>query len=126
MSHITRLKTRLTEAKYLMAALADLVHSPVAAWEETVLDDGRPEKRTVVNIKHGGRAIHFVQEDGVYAAFGPEEIVRQLERAHFFDLLAQRYAYHATIDSLQEQGFSVAEEIVEETGEMRLLLRRAV
>ena len=42
----------------------------------------------------------------------------------FQDKLAQRYAYHAAIARLQEQGFALAADEVQENGQVHLTLRR--
>ncbi len=36
----------------------------------------------------------------------------------------QRYAYHASRAKLEQQGFNMVEEKVEDTGQIRIVLRR--
>jgi hypothetical protein len=50
--------------------------------------------------------------------------VRGLNQKDFSQKLTQRYAYHATRAKLEKQGFAMVEEKVEETGQIRLVLRR--
>jgi hypothetical protein len=50
--------------------------------------------------------------------------VRGVTQKEFTNKLLQRYAYHATRTKLEEQGFSMVEEKVEETGQIRIVLRR--
>ena len=38
--------------------------------------------------------------------------------------LTQRYAYHAAVDKLQEQGFTIAREESAQDGQVHLTLRR--
>jgi hypothetical protein len=50
--------------------------------------------------------------------------VRGINQKDFTQRLMQRYAYHATRDKLEQQGFNMVEEKVEETGQIRIVLRR--
>ena len=50
--------------------------------------------------------------------------VRGINQKEFTQRLMQRYAYHATRAKLEQQGFNMVEEKVEETGQIRIVLRR--
>jgi hypothetical protein len=50
--------------------------------------------------------------------------VRGVNQKDFSQKLMQRYAYHATREKLEDQGFAMVEEKVEETGQIRIVLRR--
>ncbi len=50
--------------------------------------------------------------------------MRGLQPQAFLEQVAQRYAYHAAKEKLAAQGFTLVEEQVNETGQIRLLLRR--
>jgi hypothetical protein len=50
--------------------------------------------------------------------------VHGLDRKEFIERLTQRYALHAAKGQLAEQGFALVEETVQDTGQIRLVLRR--
>ncbi len=50
--------------------------------------------------------------------------VRGISQKDFTQRLTQRYAYHAARAKLEQQGFDMVEEKVEETGQIRIVLRR--
>jgi hypothetical protein len=50
--------------------------------------------------------------------------VRGVDKDDLTQKLNQRYAYHTTRTQMEAQGFDLVEEKVEETGQIRLVLRR--
>ncbi|PKO18530.1 MAG: hypothetical protein CVU39_03560 [Chloroflexi bacterium HGW-Chloroflexi-10] len=122
MSHFTRIKTNLVEKKYILAALDDMEIS----YKIGEKIKGFGEQSTQVDIQ-----INFslFKQIGLKLNSGKYEIVADWygvsthKRNQFIQNLSQRYAYHATKEKMEEQGF----ELIEETnhdGEIRLLLRR--
>ncbi len=51
--------------------------------------------------------------------------VKGITQKKFMEQLTQRYAYHATLDKLTDQGFALIEE-QSEKGEIKMVLRRMV
>ena len=114
MSHITRIRTQMVEQEYLTKALDDLGYT----YEVERGDQVRVElpgflRRRVLFSKRGD-AYELV---GDFWGMGgkPREMLTKL---------TQRYAYHATMAKLAEQGFTLASEEREPNGRVRLLLRR--
>jgi hypothetical protein len=114
MSHITRIRTQMVEQEYLTKALDDLGYT----YEVERGDQVRVElpgflRRRVLFSKRGD-AYELV---GDFWGMGnkPQEMLKQL---------TPRYAYHATMAKLSEQGFTLASEEREPNGRVRLLLRR--
>jgi len=90
--------------------------------------DQRPEHAHVIIrrrwIGHASNDIGFVRgPDGVFTA-----IISEYDRRRFDDAwlirLRQRYAYHATVQTLAQQGFAITEEH-EADGRIHLVLRRS-
>ena len=114
MSHITRIRTQMVEQEYQTKALDD------TGYTYKVEHDGQ------VRVELPGflrRRVHFSKRGGAYELVGdfwgmgnkPQEMLKQL---------TPRYAYHATMAKLSEQGFALASEEREPNGRVRLLLRR--
>lgn len=135
MSHYTRVATQIVDEEALVAALADLgfagdqverhaTAQPLYGYQ----GDQRPEHaHVIIRRRWIGRAsndLGFVRDsNGVFTA-----IISEYDRRRFDDAwlmrLRQRYAYHATIQALAQQGFAIAEEH-EADGHIRLVLRRS-
>lgn len=126
MSHISRLKTRMVEKKHLLQALKDLGYE----YEEGDLEvRGTGGKTVKVEIRVPLRLssdIGFNFVDGSFEMVADWWSVRDLKQQSFSRQLLQRYAYHATCEKLEEQGFSLAEEQQQKNGQIRLVLRRMV
>lgn len=134
MSHFSTIKTRLVERDYLLRALDDMgFKGKVEVHEEPVplhgfLGDRRRQKaEIVIPRKHVGRASNDVgfhrNPSGFYDA-----MISGFDQARFsskwLGRLTQRYAYHAAVDKLREQGFEIVEETEEKSGQLNVTLRR--
>jgi hypothetical protein len=132
MSHFTTIKTSFTEAGPLEKALADVAarfglsvvrkNTTVSGWQgKTTTAD------LVVSTRNAGYDLGFRQEAGHYALVGDWYGIKDIKQDTLNQALAQRYAYHATVQKLvEEQGFSLVEEEQQETGAIHLVLRRSV
>lgn len=137
MSHYTTLPTQIVDQDALLAALSDLglTAAKVEVYDQDqplygYQGDERPERaHVIIRRQHVGRLsndIGFVRgADGVFSA-----IISDFDRESrgyggtWLDRLAQRYAYHVTVQELALQGFTLAEER-QQDGSLHLLLRRA-
>jgi hypothetical protein len=133
MSHFTTLKTQITDARALEAALADLgfpeveVHA-VAQHLYGYQGDARPQTaEVIVRRQHLGKLsndIGFKRN----AAGTFDAIISEFDRpkysAEWLGKLAQRYAYHVARAKLQEQGFTLVAEENTRDGRIHLTLRR--
>ncbi|HNZ13104.1 MAG TPA: DUF1257 domain-containing protein [Anaerolineaceae bacterium] len=121
MSHITRIKTKITERDYLVQALKDLGYRFEEGGGITGILRQHAEAdfrvwltpMFVVGLRHKEDSFEIVAD-----WWG-----RTKERNTFVNQLNQRYAYVAARAKLEEQGFTLVEE-QEEKGQIRLVLRR--
>lgn len=124
MSHFSRINTKMDEKKYVLMALKDLGFNYEEGEQEV---RGFGGQKTPVDIRV---PLKFSYDLGLRKKGNTYEIVadwfgvRGINQKDFTQKLMQRYAYHATRDKLEQQGFDMVEEKVEETGQIRLVLRR--
>jgi hypothetical protein len=114
----------MSDRKFVLQALEDLGLSyqegdqQVMAFggQKTPVDIRIPLKMSYdVGLRKKGNSYEIVAD-----WFG----VRGINQKDFGQRLMQRYAYHATREKLEKQGFDMVEEEVEETGQIRIVLRR--
>ena len=127
MSHFTRIKTRIVEKKYLKLALTDLGYG---YQEGKVQIRGYGGNRTTVELKittqNSGYDIGFQKSGNCYEVVADWWGIRDLKQDVFVQTVNQRYAYHVAKSKLEEQGFSLVSEEVEEKERIHLVLRRVV
>lgn len=123
MSHITRIKTKIVEKRYLLKALEDLGYQ----YEEGDLSiSGFGADKSKVDIKIRLRLsndIGFRQSPQGYEIVADWWGVRGISQKDFTTRVMQRYAYHTTRAKLEAQGFSLIEETAKD-GQIHLTLRR--
>ncbi len=117
MSQIVRIsRTQMIERECLIQALEDLGHT----WKEnTRLGLAGPR----VDIKIRRRNIGFRKAGKVYEMVTRGLSIRQQS---FLQQVTQRYIYHVTRTKLEEQGFTLASEEIQQDGRIHLVLRRMV
>ena len=120
MSHLTRIKTKMAEKEYLTQALEDLDY----AWKEDNARLGFGGRRMDIKVKSRGRSIRFRKAGNTYEVVADWWGVRGINRAQFLQQVTQRYAYHAARAKLEEQGFTLVNEEVQEGERIHLVLRR--
>ena len=131
MSHFTIIKTSFTDAEHLEKALADVSaqfglstvrkNTTVSGWQGI-----STTAELVVSTRNAGYDLGFKKDAGHYALVGDWYGIMDIKQDTLTQALAQRYAYHATVQKLvEEQGFSLVEEEHQETGAIHLVLRRA-
>ncbi len=124
MSHFSRIKTQFKELKYLEKAIKDLGYT-YQEGEQEIGGFGRQKTRVDIRIP-----LPLSYDIGLRRSGDNYEIiadwfgVRGITREDFTNKLTQRYAYHATRDKMEQQGFNLVEEKIEGTGEIRIVLRR--
>jgi hypothetical protein len=132
MSHFSRLKTHMIEKEFLLKALLDLGYE----YEEgDVKVTGFQNDETPVEIRVplrnsydiGFRKAHNSQgqEQGHYEIVADWWGVTGIQQKEFTNALMQRYAYHATLAKLEQQGFSLVNEESGDKGQIRLVMRRS-
>ena len=134
MSHISRIKTKLIEEEYLLKAINDLGYQVEvkSAEKPELVVRGMGLEKAVVDIKlktKFGNEIGFRKKETSYEMVADWWRVIGVKPATLLNQLTQRYAYHAAIAKLSQQGFSLIEEDMEtkgkQKGQIRLLLRRS-
>jgi hypothetical protein len=124
MSHFTRINTKMDDKKYVLMALKDLGFAYEEGEQQVRGFGGQslpveirvPLKLSYdIGLRKQGQSYEIVAD-----WFG----VRGVNQKDFSQKLMQRYAYHATREKLEQQGFAMVEEQVEETGQIRIVLRR--
>jgi hypothetical protein len=124
MSHFSRIETQMTDKEIVLKALKDMGFT---AQEGDQQVQGFGGQKTAVEIRIPLKMSYDIglrKRGAAYEIVGDWFGVRGLNQKSFTDQLMQRYAYHATRAKLEEQGFDMVEEKVEETGQIRIVLRR--
>ena len=131
MSHLTRIKTQMVEQEYLIQALKDLGYTCEAGNLEV---RGFGGARTRVEVKVTPKNllgkigvsydIGFRKSDNTYEVVADWWGVHGINREQFLQQVTQRYAYHAARAKLEEQGFALVSEEVQEGKQIHLVLRR--
>jgi hypothetical protein len=126
MSHFSRIKTQIVEKSFLLQALHDLGFQ----YEEGKLQVGgflgrQMEADIVIRLPLSYDVGLKLTEDS-YEVVADWAGVHGLSQKDFIEHLTQRYAYHAAKSRLEEQGFTLVEETVQNSGQIRLVLRRMV
>jgi len=124
MSHFSRIKTRIIEKKYLTQALKDLGFHYTEGQLQVGGFLGQKMPADIVIHLPLSNDIGLRLLQGCYEVVADWAGVSGLDQKDFIERLTQRYAYHATKGQLEEQGFTLVEETVQNTGQIRLVLRR--
>lgn len=127
MSHFSRIKTRIVNKEHLIKALRDLGHDPK---EGKVRIRGFGGQQTDVEVmiptRNPGYDLGFGKKGETYELVADWYGIRDLQPETFLNQVQQRYAYHAVMDRMTEQGFEIAEEENYEDNTIRLVVRRTV
>mgnify|MGYP000574965696 CR=1 FL=1 len=133
MSHITSLKTKLVDKDTLLKALGDIesIVEIISQESNELFLKGSNDQKYAVDIKvitKLGSEIGFRKRLGSYEIIADWWRVLGINKKTFTQQLNQRYAYHAALSKLSEQGFTLIREEIEtegkDKGKVRLLLRR--
>lgn len=133
MSHFTKCAMKMTNLAAIKKALADLnLKFNEATQGQTVSVRGyRGDKlQAAMSIDMGRYDIGVVDnQDGTYdmiADWWGVETTKGVSEAEFKDQLSQRYQYHNVKQACEEKGYAVEEEVNEEDGSIRLVVRKWV
>jgi hypothetical protein len=133
MSHYTVIKTRLTDTKALVQALADLdfkdveIHASAQHLVGMGGDTRQQSAEIIIRRKHIGWLSNDVgfkrTADGSF-----EVVVSDYDKkwctTDWMERLIQRYAYHVAKSKLAEKGFEMVSEKAQAGGQIHLVLRR--
>ena len=124
MSHFSTIKTQIADKEFALMAIKDLGFTYEEGEQEVKAFGGQKTQVDIrvklpmsydIGLRKRGENYEIVAD-----WFG----VRGISQKDFTQRLMQRYAYHAARAKLEQQGFDMVEEKVEETGQIRIVLRR--
>jgi len=125
MSHFTKIKTEMTRKRCLLEALKDLGYEPR---EDRSRIGGYGGRQTDVDIvvptSSSAYQIGFRKDGEFYEIVADWHGIPHVDAEAFPGRLRQRYAYHAVLEDMSEKGFEVDRETLEESGAIRLVVRR--
>lgn len=133
MSHFTKCELKMTNLAAIKAALADLQMKFEAAEENqlvTVRGYRGDTLKAAIKVDMGQYDIGVIaNEHGTYdlvADWWGVETTKGVSEAEFKDQLSQRYQYHNVKMACEEKGWALEEEVNEEDGSIRLVVRKWV
>ena len=127
MSHFSKLKTQMIEKAYLLKALVDLGYEyeygdvTVTGFkgEQEPVEIRLPLKNSYdIGFRKSKAGSHYEVVADWWGVTG-------IKQKDFTNNLMQRYAYHATLAKLEQQGFTLVNEESGEKGQIRLVLRKS-
>jgi hypothetical protein len=131
MSHFTKCELKMTNLVALRAALADLkLQFTEDVQNQSALVRGfrGDTLKAVMSIDMGRYDIGVIaNENGTYdltADWWGVETTKGVSEEEFKHQLSQRYQYHNVKQACEEKGYSVEEELNEEDGSIRLVMRK--
>ena len=133
MSHFTKCELKLTNLVALRAALADLQlkFTEDMQNQQALVRGYRGDKlQAAISIDMGRYDIGVIDNlDGTYdltADWWGVETTKGVSEEEFKHQLSQKYQYHNVKQACEEKGYSVEEELNEEDGSIRLVVRKWV
>jgi hypothetical protein len=124
MSHFSRIQTQISDKTFLFSALKDLGFTPE---EGDLRVQGYKGRQASVDIRvplHQSCDIGFRKSGDTYQIVADWAGIQGLQPEEFTQNLTQRYAYHAACAKLADQGFTLVEERLQESGQIHLVMRR--
>jgi hypothetical protein len=127
MSHFSKIKTQITDKTLLIQAIQELEYVYVP---EVISIKGFKGKETKVDlcISIPGETyeIGFLLANEKYQIVADWWGIGGMDKKTFQHQIMQKYAYLATKQALEKQGFQIAREETTSTGEIKIILRRMV
>ena len=133
MSHFTKCALKMTNLQAIKKALEDMkLNVKYAEQGQSVMVRGyRGDKiQAAMSIDMGRYDIGLLEnEDGTYgitADWWGVETTKGVSEQEFAEQLGQRYQYHNVKQACEDKGYAVEEELNEEDGSIRLVVRKWV
>lgn len=133
MSHFTKCALKMTNLAAIKKALADM------QYQYTEAEDGQSVQvrgyrgdslKAAISVDMGRYDVGVVDNtDGTYditADWWGVETTKGVSEDEFKNQLSQRYQYHNVKQACEDKGYSVEEELNEEDGSIRLVVRKWV
>jgi hypothetical protein len=118
----------MVEQEYLVQALKDSGYTCKVGGNLKIRGYGGQQMHVQIKVptKVLNYDIGFQKAGKAYECVADWYGIRSINQRQFLQQVTQRYAYHAARSKLEEQGFSVVSEEVEEGNRIHLQLRRMV
>jgi hypothetical protein len=113
----------MIEEEFLIQALEDLEYK-YEVGDIQIRGFGGQRRKVNIRVKRPGYDIGFRKVGKAYELVADWWGVRGTNRAEFLQKITQRYAYHAARAKLEEQGFTLVSEEVQEGDRIHMVLRR--
>jgi hypothetical protein len=133
MSHFTKCELKMTNLAAIKKALADLElsYSEAAQGQDVIVRGYRGDTlKAAMSIDMGKYDIGVIANaEGTYdltADWWGVETTKGVSEEEFKHRLSQRYQYHNVKMACEDKGYSVEEELNEEDGSIRLVVRKWV
>ena len=131
MSHFTKCALKMTNLAALKRALADMQLKFTEAEEQqsvTVRGYRGDSLKAAISVDMGRYDIGVIANaEGTYditADWWGVETTKGVSEEEFKHQLSQRYQYHNVKQACEEKGYAVEEEVNEEDGSIRLVVRK--
>ena len=131
MSHFTKCALKMTNLAAIKKALSDMKHEYVEAAEGqsvTVRGYRGDTLQAALSVNMGRYDVGVIDnQDGTYditADWWGVETTKGVSEDEFKHQLSQRYQYHNVKQACEEKGYAVEEEVNEEDGSIRLVVRK--
>jgi len=124
MSHFTTIKTELVRKELIVKSLRDLGHQVVEGPGH--IRDWSGEQTEVelrIPTQNPGYDLGFRMEGETYALVADWYGIHEIQQNTFLANIQQRYAYHASVDRMKEQGFEIAFEKQDTDNNIQLIFR---
>lgn len=133
MSHFTKCALKMTNLAAIKKALADmqLAFTEAEQGQSVTVRGYRGDKlQAAISIDMGRYDIGVIDnQDGTYdliADWWGVETTKGVSEEEFKNALSQRYQYHNVKMACEDKGYTVEEEVNEEDGSIRLVVRKWV
>lgn len=125
MSHFSTIKTQIRDLEALQTALSDLQLDWKAGPHPVRGYQGQQRTAEVVIEQDNGYDVGFGWNGQEYELVADLQYWQQpLTVNRFLSQVTQRYAINSVLQTTQEQGFAVAEQIQNQDGTVRLVVQR--
>ncbi|HEX4421716.1 MAG TPA: DUF1257 domain-containing protein [Kofleriaceae bacterium] len=133
MSHFTKCALKMTNLAAIKKALADMKYQFTEAEQGqavTVRGYRGDTLKAAISVDMGRYDVGVVDNlDGTFditADWWGVETTKGVSEEEFKDQLSQRYQYHNVKQACEDKGYAVEEEVNEEDGSIRLVVRKWV
>ena len=133
MSHLTKVKTKISNLIQLKQALKDLnldFSESTEHEQQTIKSWHKENQEVILAIKGFGQyhvGVVLNQEDNTYefvADWWGVESYTNMDQQQFINKITQKYAYNTVMDKIREKGYELVSEKVDDKQQLNLVLRK--